>query len=216
MTSISSLTSGSVSSYASTSQVRSATDADGDGDGDSGRVHHGHRGTPPGGGMGQELVAALQSLGLNVSGLSNANSANNTSTSSSSSDSSTSATGSTASSLRKDMHEFMHQLFDAARQAESSSSTSASSTSTDPSKGGFAQGLAALLSQISSGSTPSGLQSAFDKLKTDLGTSGASGSTDATLQTLLTKLQGSLGYSGATAGTTATASIPGTLINSVA
>lgn len=60
MSTISSLSS-NVAVYTPTaSQVSSATDPDGDGDNDGGRVHHGHRGEGPGGGMAQQLLAALQ------------------------------------------------------------------------------------------------------------------------------------------------------------
>jgi hypothetical protein len=208
MSSVSSLTiSSNVSVYTpTTTQVSGATDRDGDGDGQRG--HRGHRGGHGGGGMDKELMAAFQSLGLTPTASASASSGSKASGSdaSASSDQYQSSDGVSRSTLRKDMHEFMHQLFEAARQAESGGAA-------EPGKGRFAQGLSALLSEVSAGNTPSGLQGAFDKLKSDLGvSSGATG--DATLQALLSKLQGNLGYGGTSAGST-TAGV-GTTLSTVA
>jgi hypothetical protein len=213
MSSISNLTIGSsVPAYTlATNQVSGAPERNGDGDGP--RVHHGHRGSHGGGGMGQELMAALQSLGLTPPASASTSSSRATgSDTGESSDQSPSSDGVSRSTLRKDMHEFMHQLFDAARQAESSGSTTSGGSAAERGKGSFAQGLSALLSEVCNGHTPSGLQDAFNKLKSDLNASGNGG--DATLQALLSKLQGNLGYGAASAGST-TAGV-GTTLSTVA
>ena len=72
MSTVSSLSSSNVSVYSpTTTRASSVSDPDGDGDNDGGRVHHGHRGKgPEGGGMAQQLMAALQSLGLTAPGTS--------------------------------------------------------------------------------------------------------------------------------------------------
>ena len=202
------------------SQVSGASDPDGDGDGGG---HRSHKARGAGGQMQNALMQALQSLGLSAPQQTAATTATTaaaatgqTSTGSDSdgdNDGSTSAT----SSVKKDMRQFMHALFQAAK-SENASSTSGTSgsgaTSTDP-KSNFAAGLSALISQVSNGNAPADLQSAFAKVAADLqpasSTSAASGSTSAgtssstpqaTLQALLTQLQQNLGY-GATSSTAA-------------
>jgi hypothetical protein len=174
-------------------QVGSSADAD---DGSTPRPHKMHGG----GHMRQAVGQALQSLGLTPpSGTSSAGSASST-------DAGGSDSSGAASSVQQDMQQFMHSLFEAVK-GESASSTSASSSSSasDP-KTSFADGLSSLISQVSSGSAPSDLQSAFSKLAADLqaagtttsssaaSSSGGSGSIQATLQAFLTNLQQDLGY----------------------
>lgn len=116
-------------------------------------------------------------------------------------------------SLRQDLHQFVHELFQALRQAgsghDSNPATSAASSDSVPPpnpepapKPRVASNLSALISQVSSGSVPPGLQSAYAKLVTDLQPSGSvadsGNTTPPTLQELLTRLQQNLGY-GATA-----------------
>jgi hypothetical protein len=198
MSSISGLSSATVSAYASataTSQVGAASDPDGDGDNDAGRVERGHhRGGHGGGGMGKQLMDALKSLGFNVPALPTPTA--NGAAASGTPAASDADSGHSATSLRSDFRNFMHQLFDAVKQAESGSAGNPSSSSAAASS--FASGLSNLISEISGGHAPSGLQSAFDKLASDLGGSSSSG---ATLQALLEKLQSGLGYAASSSGT---------------
>jgi hypothetical protein len=192
-------TSNSIASLASIQgpqppQVGGAADAD---DGGGARPHKMHGG----GHMRQAVMQALQSLGLTPPQGTSASGATSTSTAGSggSSDSS-SATG----GIQQDMQQFMHSLFEAVK-SESPSGAVAASGSGDP-KSSFADGLSSLISQVSSGSAPPDLQSAFSKLASDLQAAGGAasptaassssgaGSVQATLQAFLTNLQQDLGY----------------------
>lgn len=116
-------------------------------------------------------------------------------------------------SLRQDMHDFMHALFQAVKSEAKSVSNSGASDAGSP----FGSGLNTLITDVSNGNAPSNLQSAFNKLVSDAqansnpaGSSANSGTTtdtqaQITLQEFLTKLQSNLGY-GAT-GSTASGSI---------
>jgi hypothetical protein len=199
------------------SQVSGASDPDGDGDGGG---HRSHKSRGAGGQMQNALMQALQSLGLSMpqqgSATTGTASTGQTSTSTDSDgyqDGSTSAT----SSVKKDLRQFMHALFQAVKSETTSATSSSSgtgSTSTDP-KSSFASGLSALIAQVSNGTAPAELQSAFAKVAADLqpatATSASSSSTSsgstastpqATLQALLTQLQQNLGY-GASSSTAA-------------
>ena len=120
------------------------------------------------------------------------------------------------------MRAFMHALFNTMRNESSNSSTANgdNSTSSTGGKPDFAGDLSKLVSQVSNGSAPAALQSAFDQLKSDLqpaaattttpsatGTTAATSSTDgsqATLLKLLQQLQQNAGYgSGASSSSSA-------------
>ena len=177
-------------------------------DGDGGRVHHGHRG----GGMGHAVMQALQSLGLNLSQPASPSSQSNAAgTTDSDGDNDGSGGASGASSVRQDLHQFMHALFQAIRSESAGSSDANSAATTAPSgdpRAAVGSGMAALVSQVSNGSAPADLQSAFDKLLKDTqgaaaassfsNTTGSPASGNATstvtLQQLLTQLQQTLGY----------------------
>jgi hypothetical protein len=167
---------------------------DQDGDNDAGASK-----TSKGGGMGQALAQALKSLGLPTPSPSSSNTSPNTA------GGSTPAAADTASanapdSVKQGVRDFMHVLFQAVK-AERPASDSTSSISK---KSGFANGLSALISQVSGGAAPAELQSAFDKLAADLqpvtttGTASASDSAEkpstVTLQKLLDQVQQNLGY----------------------
>jgi hypothetical protein len=210
----------------SVSQVNGAADPDGDGDGGGGggRVHKSHGG---GGQVEQALLQALQSLGISVpqaGGASSTSAANSTATAGQtdsdgdndgSSATGAGATGSSSSSVKNDLRQFMHSLFQALKSENGSDSSSATASTGSASGGGqqtgFAANLAALISQTSTGGAPADLQSAFAKLAADLqGGSGSSTSSDSTttpvaasttstsssaaLQAFLTQLQQNLGY----------------------
>jgi hypothetical protein len=183
-------------------QVSSASDPDGDGDG---RVHKPHG---RGGHMHAALTEAFQSLGLTVPDGTSASSSAGSASAGSDSSTSTSGASPAAGNVKQDMHDFMHELFQAVK-----SESSASPTTTDSGSGGpqssFADGLSALIAQVGNGSAPAGLQDAFSKLAADLqGSASPSATTDAsagsssnsststapTLQALLTNLQQDLGY----------------------
>lgn len=193
-----------------TQGVQGASDPDDDGDGGQrvqGSDHHGHgkgRGAGP---MQDAIMQALQSLGLNTTpapATSNTTTAaSGTTTQGSGTDSDGDDDGSTsaAGNVKSDIRQFMHALFQAVKGQNTSSAASTASTGSDP-KSNFAAGLASLISQVSSGTAPAELQSAFSKVVTDLqgssvptttGTDSA-GSSQVTLQALLSKLQQNLGY----------------------
>lgn len=161
--------------------------------------------------MHDAVAQALQSLGLTLPA---SGTAPTTATSPASTDS-TDPTGAGGSSdVKNDLRQFMHQLFEAVKgegAASSSSGSSGAASSADP-QSGFAAGLSALITQVSGGTAPDALQSAFAKLSTDLSsgagasTSGGAGSSQATLQAFLTNLQQDLGY-GSAASTTAAGSL---------
>lgn len=139
--------------------------ADPDGDGDTHAAGHTHRGHG-GGHMRTAITDALQSIGLTLP--TSATSAANTT--SSSGDSTGSAGSSGASKVKSDLREFMHQLFEAVKGESATTapaSSSAGSTAGDP-QPGFASGLAALIGQVSNGTAPAALQSAFAQLSSDL------------------------------------------------
>ena len=180
---------------AATPQVSGSTDPDGDGDG--ARVHRGHG---RGGQMQQAMMQALQSLGLSLPQPSGSNAAGTpTSDSDGDADGSTAATG----SVKHDMRQFMHALFQAVKGENTGATGSGDGTaSTGDPKTNFAAGLSALIAQAGNGSAPTELQDAFKQLSSDLQTSGAPGGAgasatsapSATLQALLTQLQQNLGY----------------------
>ncbi|MEI8170225.1 MAG: hypothetical protein WCG50_11155 [Rhodoferax sp.] len=213
----------------SSSQVSRASDSDGDGDGDGGsggkRAHKSHGG----GQMQNALMQALQSLGLSMPQPTSSTTATPSTTSTTGTSIMTAASGTTSnpttgatdgdgdsdgsssatSSVKKDIGQFMHALFQAVKGESASSTPSAASTATDP-KANFAAGLSALISQVSSGSAPADLQSAFAKVAADMqqssssaagitstGSSSSTSSPQATLQALLTQMQQNLGYGAA-------------------
>jgi hypothetical protein len=117
--------------------------------------------------------------------------------------------------VRADLHQFMHALMQAVKSAASQSTASTadagtSNAATAPAGGRsarFSGGLSALISQMTGGTAPQGLQDAFSKLVTDLqatqgGTpaaasptdSSASSSNSAALLKFLQTLQQDLGY----------------------
>jgi hypothetical protein len=182
--------------------------ADPDGDGDGGRVHHGG-----GGHLMRALQQAFQSLGLSAPGA-NAGTNASTATSSSNNDSQGSDTG-TGISLETALRNFVHALFNAVHGENSGATPATPATPTTPAVpatppagssgpgGQFSAGLSALITQVSNGNAPSGLQDAFNALLGDLqSTSGASPTV--TLQQFLTALQQNLGYGNSTTGTTPT------------
>jgi len=88
-----------------------------------------------------------------------------------------------ASGIQSDIRQFMHALFQAVRGqgtdagASTDANANSNASSTEHSrghKGHFGAGLASLISQVSNGSAPAALQSAFDKLVTDIQAAGAS------------------------------------------
>jgi hypothetical protein len=91
--------------------------------------------------------------------------------------------------LREDLHGFMHELHEAVKSAGRPDSEE-----TDAENGNgrrsFADGMGALVSEVTAGDTPAGLQSAFDRILGDVGGSGNA----ATLLGFLSKLQALLGY----------------------
>jgi hypothetical protein len=155
--------------------------------------------------MASAISQALQSLGLTppAGGTTAAGS-----TSSSSADSTEATATSGAGKVKDDLRQFMHQLFEAvkAEGAASPGAGSAAASSSGDSQTGFASGLSALISQVSGGTAPAALLSAFSQLASDLSppTAAASGaatdSSQPTLQAFLTQLQQTLGYGPTTSG----------------
>lgn len=162
--------------------------------------------------MGHAVMQALQSLGLNLSQPASSNSQSNaTGATDSDGDSDGSGGASGTSSVRQDLHQFMHALFQAIRSESAGPSGANSAGTASPSgdpRAAIGNGMAALVSQVSNGSAPADLQSAFDKLLSDAQgvTAGSSASnitgsqaggdatSTVTLQQLLTQLQQTLGY----------------------
>ena len=193
------------------SQTVRASDSDGDGDGDGGRVHKSHKSHGGGGQMQQALLQALQNLGLApVSAASQGPSTTSTSASTASGknpDESVSVSG----SIKDDLRQFMHALSQAVKGESADGQTNAGATSAD-SKTNFAGGLAALISQVASGTAPADLQKAFSKLASDMqqqnstttdsgeaqqvgaGGTSAPSTPNVSLQALLTQMQQNLGY----------------------
>lgn len=165
--------------------------------------------------MARDLIDALQSLGVQLPGLPAAASSGDPATGNADiatfSSAAQAADGATQA-VRSDLHEFMHQIFDAVRQADGGGSASDGGIG-DPGAG-LSGGLSSLIAAVGGGAAPSGLQSAFDQLMSDTGSPGSSApeSSGITLQTLLTQLQGQLGYG----APQASSSSVGNLVNSVA
>lgn len=94
--------------------------------------------------------------------------------------------------LREDLHGFMRELHEAVKTAgrpEGEDGESAEGNGAN--RRSFADGLGALVSEVSGGEAPAGLQSAFERILGDVGGSQAS-----TLIGFLNKLQALLGYGG--------------------
>jgi hypothetical protein len=195
-----------------------ASDGDGANTGSSaGAVHEAHR--HGGGHVGRAVMDALQALGLSVPQPEAAN--GNGDAQSAAGDAQASSATAASGDVRGDLHALMHQLFEAVKEQQDAAGGTANGAA-DPSHAGssFSSGLASLISQVSSGTAPAGLQAAFTKLENDVHATGAStagastaGSTagDATaptLQAFLAKLQDGLGY-GRSAFTTA----PGAIVS---
>lgn len=201
-----------------TQGVQGASDPDGDGDGGGQRVkgsgHHGHgkgRGAGP---MQDVLMQALQSLGLDTaqaasasaSAQSGASSGTTSQTSGTDSDGDSDGSTSAAGNVKSDIRQFMHALFQAVKAEKPNSGSAGSANANSDPKSNFAAGLATLISQVSSGTAPAELQSAFSKVVADFkgagtsttttDTSGTAGtpSPQITLQALLSKMQQNLGY----------------------
>jgi hypothetical protein len=158
--------------------------------------------------MRDALMQALQSLGLSAPAQASAAPA-------ASSGQSQGSTGGDAdsdeagavSSVKGDMRQFMHALFQAVKSEGGAGNAANGSQATDG-RESFSDGLAALISQVGGGSAPSALQDAFSKLMTDMqgagstsaaaasGTDATAGTTNSqvTLQALLTQLQQEVGY----------------------
>lgn len=181
---------------------------DPDGDGDAGRVHHHGHG---GGQMRQAMTQALQSLGLAMPQQAGSSTS---AASSADPDGDGDGDGSNASvsSVKHDMRQFMHALFQAVK-GEDSSGTSATQSGSGGTANSFSAGLSALITQVSNGSAPAQLQDAFNNLASDLqggANAAANGSTatpSVTLQNLLSQLQLNLGYGSAAGGTASTGNV---------
>jgi len=213
---ISSVSTISVSSLTTTQAVQPNGQADADGNGDGHRMHHGH-GHGGGGAMGKAVMEAFQSLGISMPAPPQPGQGAAPGGSDPSTDSNSGRDDASSSPMKKvgaDMRNFMHALFQAVKGESASGSDStggdaSQSGSMGNSAGSFASGLSALISQVSNGSAPADLQSAFDQLKTDM-QSAAGGSSETTsgnaspdgsgvdLQAFLSKLQAGLGYGAST------------------
>jgi hypothetical protein len=126
-----------------------------------------------------------------------------------------SGTPATGGNIRQDILQLFHALFEAVR-AENILSPSGTAGSSSGRAASFASGLAALISQVSGGSVPAQLQTAFSQLVSDLksigGTSASAatastGSTASSLLSFLNNLQQDLGYGGAAAGAGSTGNL---------
>lgn len=118
----------------------------------------------------------------------------------------------TVRTVRSDLHDFMHELVQAARSAYAATTASrpagedAAAAGSPPAAPGvrLAIGLSALVSQVSAGQTPPALQGAFDQLMSDAAAlrggstptpeEGTPASAAPTLQQVLGALQQRLGY----------------------
>lgn len=98
-----------------------------------------------------------------------------------------------AAGLRNDLSGLMHELHEAVKTA-GRGDTEAEDAESDGgnARRSFADGLGALVSEVSAGRAPGGLQSAFDRILGDVGEAGSQPS----LLGFLTKLQALLGYGG--------------------
>jgi hypothetical protein len=184
--------------------VNSSSDPDGDGDGGgSGKVHKSRHG---GGQLAQQLMQALQSLGVAMPQQPGAaNAAPNASGSKdgdSDDDGSATSSASASGNIKHDLHQVMHALFQAIKAEKATGTAGNGSSTTDP-QTSFASGLSDLIAKAGNGSAPAGLQDAFSTLMNDLQQGAASSatapsntarSTQPTLQAFLTQLQQNLGY----------------------
>lgn len=192
----SALSAGSVSG----TRRREGGEGDGDGDESSGRVHRG----PPGGGLGEDLMQALQSLGVSLPAPPEGAPPEGPPPEGES------GSEQGGGQIGSDLREFMHALFDAVKSNAGSESSTSTGSSSSGGSSDFASGLASLVSQVSNGSAPDSLQSAFDQLMKDL-SSGSSASGTVSLQQLLGQLQQNVGY-----GSSSTAAASGNLLSTCA
>jgi hypothetical protein len=183
--------------------------------------HHGHRG---GGKMENALMQALQSMGLDTSKANAATSSgasSSTGTDADGNNDGSSGSSDSTSKVKHDMSAFMHSMFEAMRSEDANSSSSGDANGASTANGGgkpdFAGDLGKLISQVSSGTAPAALQSAFDQLKSDLqpaatgstattpaATGASTDTSQGTLLNLLEQVQKNVGYG---SGTSSTASV---------
>jgi hypothetical protein len=98
-----------------------------------------------------------------------------------------------AAELRRDLSGLMHELHEAVKTAgRGDAEGEDAETEGGNGRRSFADGLGALVSEVTAGRTPEGLQSAFDRILGDVGNAGSQPS----LVGFLTKLQALLGYGG--------------------
>lgn len=102
-----------------------------------------------------------------------------------------------AAAVRRDLTGLMHELHEAVKGAGRTEADSDDAEGGAGGEGGnpkrsFAEGLGALVSDVSAGRVPEGLQSAFDRILGDVGNTGS----EPSLIGFLTKLQALLGYGG--------------------
>lgn len=98
-----------------------------------------------------------------------------------------------AAGLRRDLSGLMHELHEAVKTAgRVDPEGEDAETEGQNGRRSFADGLGALVSEVTAGRTPEGLQSAFDRILGDVGGAGSQPS----LLGFLTKLQALLGYGG--------------------
>jgi len=210
---ISSTSNATASIFASQSVQSTRQCNDGDSDNDAGAQGAAPAGPRGHGQMMEAVMQALQSLGLSPTS-SDGTTSDSSSASTSSQGDATSATPSGGDSVRKDMHHFMHALFQALKgEGTSSGSSSSDASSSGTPQSSMATDLSSLISDVSNGQAPSGLQDAFSKLASDLQASGGSSTStsagtgsQATLQAFLTALQQDIGY-GSTAASTSAGSL---------
>lgn len=94
-----------------------------------------------------------------------------------------------AAALREDLHGFLHELHESVKIAGRPEGEEAESDGGNGRRS-FADGLGALVSEVSGGDAPAGLQSAFERILGDVGGGGETPS----LLNFLSKLQALLGY----------------------
>lgn len=147
--------------------------------------------------MTSAITDALQSLGLTLP-----SGATSAASSPTSADGSGDGAPSGAGTTKSDLRHFMHQLFEAVKGESTPggpASPSNAPASADP-QSAFGAGLTSLIAQVSNGTAPPALQSAFAQLSSDLSAASAaapagnSDASQATLQAFLTRLQQELGY----------------------
>jgi hypothetical protein len=169
-------------------QVRPNSALERDGDGDDKVQKAGSKS----GGMSQALAQALQSVGL-ISAPPAANAKKAASTNSTAKVDKATTSANSTGSVKDDVRNFMHALFQAVKSEGATSDAGSSSASTDP-KANLSSGLSALISKVSSGAAPASLQAAFDKLALDAPKNSAPSVPTAKLQDLLSQFQQNLGY----------------------